>query len=421
MDLPVMPPLKPMLAKPITLDKALAMLPDVHLEPKWDGFRAIVYRDGDDVHIGSRTGKPMERYFPDVVEAVRGALPERCVVDGEIVIAQVPDGDGAKSHLNFELLSQRIHPAASRVNLLAEVTPAALVVFDVLALGDDAYLDRPLAERVAALDTLGLKGPLVFATPRTQDEAVAAEWFDAFEGAGLDGVVAKPLDGPYEPNKRTMLKIKHARTADVVLAGYRLHKTSTPERPLLGSLLLGLYGASMSDGAAGLARPGGGSSAAGSVSDDAGPGPARAVSDDAGSTLQFVGVAASFSEQRRAELVEELADLVVVPGTPEADAHPWSGWSDPAKALPAAEAGDRLPGAVSRWTGGKDLSFTPLRPERVLEVGYDHMEGTRFRHTTQFKRWRPDRDPDSCTYDQLAEPVSFDLADLLPGAPGTAR
>lgn len=395
MDLPVMPPLKPMLAKPITLDKALAMLPDVHLEPKWDGFRAIVFRDGDEIHIGSRTGKPMERYFPDVVEAVRAALPERCVVDAEIVIAQVPDGDGARSHLNFELLSQRIHPAQSRVSMLAETTPAALVVFDVLALGDDSYLDRPLSERVAALDGLALSGPLVFATPRTDDAGVAAEWFDAFEGAGLDGIVAKPLAAPYEPNKRAVFKIKHARTADVVLAGFRLHKTSTPERPLLGSLLLGLYGRSMFD-------------------DDGGAG-------GEGLSLQFVGVAASFTEQRRAELVEELAELVVVPGTPDADAHPWSGWADPATSLPAAEAGDRLPGAVSRWTGGKDLSFTPLRPERVLEVGYDHMEGTRFRHTTQFKRWRPDRDPATCTYDQLAEPISFDLADLLPGAPGTSR
>ncbi|MBE1876758.1 ATP-dependent DNA ligase [Myceligenerans sp. TRM 65318] len=394
LDLPVTPPVKPMLAKsvPSVPDQpgpGAASSSGYVYEPKWDGFRAIVYRDGEDVHIGSRTGKPMERYFPDVVAAVRDALPERCVVDGEIVIAQVPADDaGARSHLNFELLSQRIHPAESRVNMLAETTPAALVVFDVLAVGDDSLMDRPLADRLEALDALGLTGPLVFATPRTRDTAVANEWFEAFEGAGLDGVIAKPLDGVYEPNKRAMVKVKHARTADVVLAGYRLHKTSTPERPLLGSLLLGLY------------------------DDDRGEG---------GAYLQFVGVSASFSEARRAELVTELADLVVVPGTPEADEHPWSGWADPAKALPAAEAGDRLPGAVSRWSGGKDLSFTPLRPERVLEVGYDHMEGTRFRHTTQFKRWRPDRDPESCTYEQLAEPVRFDLTELLPGAPGTAR
>ncbi|WP_123816423.1 ATP-dependent DNA ligase [Myceligenerans xiligouense] len=389
MNLPVQPPIRPMLAKSAAKVPAQPQPPSYVYEPKWDGFRAIVYRDGDRVHIGSRTGKPMERYFPDVVAAVRDALPERCVVDGEIVIAQVPGGDaGARSHLSFDLLSQRIHPAASRVSMLAETTPAALVVFDVLALGDDDLLDRPLGDRLEVLDGLGLEGPLVFATPRTLDAAVANEWFEVFEGAGLDGVMAKPLDGTYQPNKRAMAKVKHARTADVVLAGYRLHKTSTPERPLLGSLLLGLY-----DGDRG----------------------------EPGAPLQFVGVAASFSEARRAELVGELADLVVVPGTPEADEHPWSGWADPAKATPAAEAGDRLPGAVSRWTGGKDLSFTPLRPERVLEVGYDHMEGTRFRHTTQFKRWRPDREPASCTYDQLAEPVGFDLAELLPGAPGTAR
>jgi ATP-dependent DNA ligase len=342
-------------------------------EPKWDGFRAIVYRDGDDVRIDSRNTKPMDRYFPDVVAAVREALPERCVVDGEIVIA-----NGAR--LDFELLSQRIHPAASRVTMLAETTPAALVVFDVLALGDESLMDRPLAERLAALDGLGLEGPHVFATPRTLDAAVAEEWFGSFEGAGLDGVVAKPADGPYEPNKRAMLKIKHTRTADVVLAGYRLHKTSTPEAPVLGSLLLGLWDES-----------------------------------DDGPRLQFVGVAASFSAARRAELVAELAPLVVEPATPAADEHPWQGWTDPAN----AEAGDRLPGAQSRWSSGKDLSFTPLRPERVLEVGYDHMEGTRFRHTAQFKRWRPDREPASCTYEQLEEPVSYDLGELLPGAPGT--
>lgn len=396
LDLPITPPVKPMLAKSVAQVPAqpgdgAASDGGYVYEPKWDGFRTIVYRDGDEVHLGSRTGKPMERYFPDVVAAVREALPERCVVDGEIVIARVPDADAgddaARSHLDFELLSQRIHPAASRVAMLAETTPAALVVFDVLAVGDEALVDRPLAERLQALDTLDLTGPLVFATPRTRDTAVAKEWLEVFEGAGLDGVMAKPLDGPYQPNKRAMAKIKHARTADVVLAGYRLHKTSTPERPLLGSLLLGLY-------------------------DERG---------EDGTLLQFVGVAASFTEARRAELVTELADLVVVPGTPEADEHPWSGWADPAKAQPAAQAGDRLPGAVSRWTGGKDLSFTPLRPERVLEVGYDHMEGTRFRHTTQFKRWRPDRDAASCTYEQLAEPVGFDLTDLLPGAPGTVR
>lgn len=382
LNLPVQPPVRPMLAKSVASIPAQAETdvgPAYVYEPKWDGFRAIVYRDGDDVQIDSRNTKPMDRYFPDVVAAVREALPERCVVDGEIVIAQTPAAGAA--HLNFELLSQRIHPAASRVNMLAETTPAALVVFDVLALGDESLVDRPLTERLAALDGLGLKGPLVFATPRTLDAAVAQDWFGSFEGAGLDGVVAKPADGPYAPNKRAMLKIKHTRTADVVLAGYRLHKTSTPEAPVLGSLLLGLWDES-----------------------------------DDGPRLQFVGVAASFSATRRAELVEELASLVVEPGTPAADEHPWHGWTDPA----SGEAGDRLPGAQSRWSSGKDLSFTPLRPERVLEVGYDHMEGTRFRHTAQFKRWRPDREPASCTYEQLEEPVGFDLGELLPGAPGTA-
>jgi ATP-dependent DNA ligase len=382
LNLPVQPPVRPMLAKSVASIPAQTETdvgPAYVYEPKWDGFRAIVYRDGDEVRIDSRNTKPMDRYFPDVVAAVREALPERCVVDGEIVIAQTPGGGAA--HLDFELLSQRIHPAASRVNMLAETTPAALVVFDVLALGDESLVDRPLTERLAALDRLGLNGPLVFATPRTLDAAVAQEWFGSFEGAGLDGVVAKPADGPYAPNKRTMLKIKHTRTADVVLAGYRLHKTSTPEAPVLGSLLLGLWDES-----------------------------------DDGPRLQFVGVAASFSAARRAELVEELAPLVVEPGTPAADEHPWHGWTDPA----SGEAGDRLPGAQSRWSSGKDLSFTPLRAERVLEVGYDHMEGTRFRHTAQFKRWRPDREPASCTYEQLEEPVGFDLGELLPGAPGTA-
>lgn len=363
-----MPPVLPMLAKSVPGVPEPDATPGGYVyEPKWDGFRAIVYRDGDEVRLDSRNARPMERYFPEVVDAVRAALPERCVVDGEIVLVQ----DG---RLEFEVLQQRIHPAASRVRLLAEQTPASLVVFDVLALGDDDLTGAPLARRQEALDALALDGPQVHATPRTRDVAVAREWFDTFEGAGLDGVVAKPLDGTYQPNKRAMLKIKHGREADVVLAGYRLHKTSTPAEPLLGSLLLGLF-------------------------------------DDAGQ-LQFVGVAASFPTARRAALVAELAPLVVEPGTPEADAHPWSGWENP--------AGERMPGAVSRWSSGKDLSFTPLRPERVLEVAYDHMEGARFRHTAQFRRWRDDREPSSCTYDQLEEPVHYDLTSILPGAPGVA-
>ncbi|MCB7137608.1 ATP-dependent DNA ligase [Cellulosimicrobium marinum] len=368
MDLPVLPPVLPMLAKSVPHVPEADAVPGGYVyEPKWDGFRAIVYRDGDEVRIDSRNARPMERYFPEVVEAARRALPPRCVVDGEIVVAQ----DG---RLEFEVLQQRIHPAASRVRLLAESTPASLVVFDVLALDDEDLTREPLSRRHEVLDALGLDGPDVHATPRTRDAEVARAWFDTFEGAGLDGVVAKPLDGVYQPNKRAMLKIKHGREADVVPAGYRLHKTSTPQEPLIGSLLLGLY-------------------------------------DDAGA-LQFVGVAASFPTARRAALVAELAPLVVEPGTPEADAHPWAGWENP--------AGERMPGAVSRWSAGKDLSFTPLRAERVLEVAYDHMEGTRFRHTAQFRRWREDRDPASCTYDQLEEPVSYDLTEILPGAPGAA-
>jgi ATP-dependent DNA ligase len=381
MALPVSPPILPMLAKSVAQvpDQPDSGDPAWVYEPKWDGFRAIVYRDGDDVRIDSRNARPMQRYFPEVVDAVRDALPERCVVDGEIVVAR-PGSDGAgAAHLDFDALGQRIHPAESRVRLLATETPASLVVFDVLGLGDDDLTGRPLRERLAALDGMGLAGPQVHATPRTEDPDVAREWFEAFEGAGLDGVVAKPLDTSYQPDKRVMLKVKHARTADVVLAGYRLHKTSTAEKPLIGSLLLGLN------------------------------------TDDG--QLQFVGVSASFPAARRAALHAELAPLVVEPGTPDAAEHPWADWQDPAVA--DGSLGERRPGAQSRWSAGKDLSFTPLRVERVLEVGYDHMEGARFRHTAQFKRWRPDRDPASCTYAQLEEPVGYDLASLLPGAPGT--
>jgi len=368
MTLPLAAPLAPMLAKSVpSVPGPDAPGGPFAYEPKWDGFRAIVLVDDARVEILSRSGKSMTRYFPDVVEAARAELPARVVVDGEIVLAR-------GSRLDFELLGQRIHPAASRVAMLAEHAPANLVVFDVLALGDDVVMDRPLAERIAVLDELGLTGPRVHPTPRTLDAAVAQEWLGVFEGAGLDGVMAKPLAEPYAPGKRTMLKIKHARTADVVLAGYREHKASTPDAPLVGSLLLGLY--------------------------------------DDGGALQFVGVSASFPMARRAELVAELAPLVVdTSDRAAAEAHPWASWSDP------ADAGKRQPGAQSRWSAGKDLSFTPLRPERVLEVGYDHMEGSRFRHTTQLKRWRPDREPLSCTYEQLDEPVGYDLAELLPGAP----
>ncbi|MGN6252295.1 MAG: ATP-dependent DNA ligase [Marmoricola sp.] len=369
MDLPVMPPVQPMLAK------AVPGIPDparhgggLSFEPKWDGFRCLVFKDGDEVELASRNTKPLTRYFPEVVAAMREQLPARCVVDGELFVAIAPPG--GRSRLAFEVLQERIHPAASRIALLAEQTPASYVAFDLLALGEEDLMARPFAERRAALEQAlaGLDGPCHL-TRTTTERDEAQRWFEAFEGAGLDGVVAKPLAAPYQPHQRTMLKIKHERTADVVLAGYRPHKTSTPEHPLLGSLLLGLY-------------------------------------DDQGQ-LQHVGVAASFTAKRRAELVEELEPL-----TCDVEDHPWGHWADALVGNP-----DRVPGTQSRWSQGKDLSFVPLRPERVLEVAYDHMEGRRFRHTAQFRRWRPDRDPQSCGYEQLEEPVGYDLAAVLGGSP----
>jgi ATP-dependent DNA ligase len=349
---------QPMLAKSVKGIPDPEKYGGLSFEPKWDGFRCVVFKDGDEVELASRNTKPLTRYFPEVVAAMREQLPDRCVLDGEIFVS-------IGERLEFEVLQERIHPAKSRIDLLAEKTPASYVAFDLLALGDESYAERPFAERRAALEeALGhLDGPC-FLTRTTTDTAEAEEWFHQFEGAGLDGVVAKSLDAAYQQNARTMLKIKHERTADVVVAGYREHKTSTPEKPLLGSLLLGLY----SDG-----------------------------------QLQHVGVSASFTAARRAELIEELQPLV----TP-IEEHPWGHWQEFLTANP-----DRVPGTQSRWSQGKDLSFTPLRPERVLEVAYDHMEGRRFRHTAQFRRWRPDRDPESCGYDQLEEPVSYDLARIL--------
>lgn len=349
-----MPPVKPMLAKP-----AAKIPPGMQYEAKWDGFRAVVHRDGDEIEIGSRTGKSLTRYFPELVRALHANLPERCVVDGEIVIAR---GD----RLDFDALTERIHPAASRVNLLAERTPADFVAFDLLALGDEALLATPLAERRALL-TEALRGAAapVHLAPATTDAALAEKWFTQYEGAGLDGVIAKPLDSAYRPNERRMIKIKHERTADCVVAGFRHHKSG----PVVGSLLLGLY-------------------------------------DDAGA-LQHVGVCAAFSMKRRAELAAELAPLRM---SSAAD-HPWADWADE-----AAHESARMPGAPSRWTGKKDLSWIPLRPERVVEVAYDHMEnGQRFRHTAQFRRWRPDRTPESCIYAQLEEPVGYDLTKVLTG------
>ncbi|HET7762321.1 MAG TPA: ATP-dependent DNA ligase [Phycicoccus sp.] len=359
--MPVVPPVAPMLARSV---KGISALDgqEVSFEPKWDGFRSIVFRSGDRVEIGSRNEKPMTRYFPEIVEAALASLPDKCVVDGEIVVVR-PGED----RLDFDLLSQRIHPAASRVRKLSVETPARFVAFDLLALGDEDLMERPFAERRRLLeDVLAGAAPPVHLTPATTDRATAAEWFTEFEGAGLDGLVAKPLAGPYEPDKRTMAKIKHERTADCVVAGYRTHK-SGPDA--IGSLLLGLH-------------------------------------DDEGNLLS-VGVIGAFPMARRRELFEELQPLVT-----DFDEHPWA-WA-------RLEEGTRTPQAAagSRWAAGKDLSFTPLRPERVVEVRYDHMEGVRFRHTAQFVRWRPDKDPGDCTFDQLDEPVSYDLSAVLDGTAG---
>ncbi len=358
-DLPVLPPVQPMLAKSVkSIPDPAKFSGGLSFEPKWDGFRCIVFRDGDEVQLRSRNTKELTRYFPEVVDAVREWVPERCVVDGEIFVA-------VGERLEFERLLERIHPADSRVRMLAEQTPAAFVGFDLLAIGDESLMEQPFGDRRGRLEAAleGARAP-IHLTQTTTDVGEATEWFSQFEGAGLDGVVAKPLTSAYEPNARTMFKVKHERTADVVVAGYRLHKTSTPEKPLLGSLLLGLY--------------------------------------DGQGNLQHIGVAASFTAKRRVELIEELRPLEVDPA-----GHPWGEWQS------ATANGDRLPGAQSRWNAGKDLSFVTLRPDLVAEVGYDHMEGTRFRHTAQFKRWRPDRDATSCGYDQLEEPVSYDLGRVL--------
>jgi ATP-dependent DNA ligase len=372
--LPVMPPVSPMLAK---LSRELPA-GDFLYEPKWDGFRTIVFRDGDEVELGSRNEKPMTRYFPEVVEAVKRELPERCVVDGEIVVA------GPRGRLEFETLQQRIHPAASRVNRLAAETPASFVAFDLLSLGDDDLTAEPFAQRRRRLaEALGGVTAPMHLTPATDDIEVAADWFERFEGAGLDGVIAKPLDGAYRPGVRTMLKIKHERTADCVVAGFRWHKSGG----VVGSLLLGLY-------------------------------------DNEGN-LNHVGVTASFTMARRRELVDEIAELRME----SAEGHPWAAWGAAATGTRKKAAGlgtpphsdersreeptAKMPGAPSRWNATKNMTWEPLRPERVVEVAYDHMEGNRFRHATTFRRWRPDRDPSSCTYEQLDTPVPSVLEDIF--------
>jgi len=349
-----MPPVAPMLAKSVKEIPTGAM----SYEPKWDGFRSIVFRDGAEVEIGSRNERPMTRYFPEVVEALLANLPERCVVDGEIVI---PDADDRR--LDFEALLQRIHPADSRVRLLASQTPASFVAFDLLALGDEDHTKLPFEHRREILESaLADAAAPVYVTPATRDRDTAGQWFSQFEGAGLDGVVAKPLSVTYQPDKRVMFKIKHERTADCVVAGYRLHKSASDA---IGSLLLGLYA-------------------------------------DEG-RLASVGVVGAFPMALRKQLFKEVQPLVTT-----FEGHPWN-WA-------GEFAGVRHPREAegSRWNAGKDLSFVPLRPERVAEVRYEHMEGTRFRHTAQWVRWRDDRDPASCGFDQLEEPVKFNLAEILP-------
>ena len=373
-----MPPVAPMLAKPVA-----GIPPDRIYEPKWDGFRSIVFRDGDEVEIGSRNERPMTRYFPELVAAFLAELPPRCVIDGEIV---VPGDDG----LDFWALQQRIHPAASRVDMLAAKTPATFVAFDLLALGDESLMEVPFAERRARLEqALGPSsgaGASVRLTPVTRDIDLAAQWFEQFEGAGLDGLIAKAPDVTYQPNKRVMQKVKHVRTADCVVAGYRVHKR---EADAVGSLLLGLY-----DDADDPRVPA-------ELRDwQRGAGSAPEGGDQ--SLLVSVGVVGAFPMARRRELFVELQPLVA-----DMADHPWS-WAESMAEEHRGQAG-------SRWNATKDLSFVPLRPERVVEVRYDYMEGFRFRHTTQFERWRPDRDPLSCGYDQLDQPVPFDLAEVLAG------
>ncbi len=351
MRLPFAPPLAPMLSR------AADELPDGdgwQFEPKWDGFRTLVFRDGDEVLLQSRDGKPMNRYFPELGPPLAAALPARCVVDGEVVIV-------GTHGLDFEALLLRIHPAASRVARLAAEMPASLVAWDLLALDDEDLRETPLARRRARLEqALAGARPPVHLSPATRDRALARDWFRRFEGAGLDGVMAKRLDAPYRPGERTMIKVKHVRTADCVVAGFRWHVKGPGT--MVGSLLLGLH-------------------------------------DDAG-VLHHVGIAAAFTDAVRRQLVQELAPL----REGALAHHPWRDWAD------APDAGSqRLPGATSRWNRGKDLSWEPLRPERVCEVAYDHMQGTRFRHAAQFRRWRPDKRPEDCRYDQLEVTPAYEL------------
>jgi ATP-dependent DNA ligase len=354
MRLPFAPPLAPMLS---SAAEALPAGEGWLFEPKWDGFRTLVFRDGGEILLQSRDEKPMNRYFPELVAPLAASLPDRCVVDGEIVIV----GAGG---LDFEALLLRIHPAASRVKLLAEQAPASFVAWDLLALGEEDLREAPLAVRRERLEQL-LAGaaPRVHLSPATRDRALAEDWFRRFEGAGLDGVMAKRLDAPYRAGERTMIKIKHARTADCVVAGFRWHVKGPGT--MVGSLLLGLY--------------------------------------DEDGTLHHVGVAAAFTNAVRKALVAELAPL----REHALEGHPWRDWAVAQEE--AGASGQRLPGASSRWNRGKDLSWEPLRPERVCEVAYDHMQGSRFRHAAHFVRWRPDKRPLDCRYDQLEVTPAYEL------------
>ncbi|ABS28216.1 ATP-dependent DNA ligase [Anaeromyxobacter sp. Fw109-5] len=357
MPYPIAPPVEPMLAK---LSEALPEGDGWLFEPKWDGFRALVFRDGPELFLQSRELKPLNRYFPELEQPLLASLPERCVLDGEIVIA-------GESGLDFEALLLRIHPAASRVRLLAQESPASIVLFDLLALGDRDLRSSPLAERRAQLEgRLARAATQVHVTPATTDRAVAQDWFSRFEGAGLDGVVAKRLDSTYQPGVRAMVKVKHARTADCAVAGFRWHKNGPGT--MVGSLLLGLY--------------------------------------DDGGKLHHVGICSAFSVARRKELVKELAPL-----RENAKDHPWRDWAEWADA--DREPAQRMPGASSRWNRGKDLSWEPLRVERVCEVAYDHLQGDRFRHATHFLRWRPDRSPSECRYDQLEVTPAYELSRIF--------
>jgi ATP-dependent DNA ligase len=353
-QLPFAPPLAPMLSH------AADALPEDdgwQFEPKWDGFRTLVFRDGEEILLQSRDERPMNRYFPELIEPLRDGLPARCVLDGEIVIV-------GKGGLDFEALLLRIHPAASRVKLLAQQTPASYVAWDLLALDGEDLRGAPLAARRERLEQeLSAARPPVHLSPATRDRALAEDWFRRFEGAGLDGVMAKRLDEPYRAGERTMIKVKHTRTADCVVAGFRWHKNGPGT--MVGSLLLGLY-------------------------------------DEEG-MLHHVGVAAAFTTAVRKRLVEELAPL----RENALEGHPWRDWARAEQ--DAAARGQRLPGATSRWNRGKDLSWEPLRPERACEVAYDHMQGTRFRHAAQFVRWRPDKRPEECRYDQLEVTPAYEL------------